>query len=92
MKPTRKKQFLSSVFAVAFMALTLVPSVTVGQEEGPVKFQYAGDMKAKWEGEKFYIYLYCNKYEGDSCTSSEGAMRIHIPKPSGWLTALVKIK
>ena len=59
------------------------------QAQGPVMFEYAGDMKAKMENENYYIYIYCNKYEGSTCTSPDGAVRIFVPNPGAWLKALI---
>jgi len=76
--------------AIALIALSVFPSPAIAQD-GPVQFQYGGDMRAKYEEKSFYIYVYCNKYEGDTCTSADGAMRLHIPNPSSWLKALVTL-
>ena len=88
-----KSRVISFSLAILLLALFAMPSTIVAQElEGPVRLQYAGDMKAKYEGEKLYIYTYRNKYEGDTCTSADGATRVHIPSPSIWLRMLVKVK
>ncbi len=87
MKPIKRKirvAFFS--LAIALASLSLISPFATAQ----VRFAYAGDMKAKYEGKEFYIYIYCNKYEGDTCTSADGATRLYIPNPSGWLKMLVK--
>ncbi|NVJ47060.1 MAG: hypothetical protein HWE07_08020 [Cytophagia bacterium] len=86
-KSKKRAITLSLVFSV--LTFSLVPSFLSAQD-GPVRFQYGGDMKAKMEDENFYLYVYCNKYEGSTCTSGDGAVRIYIPNPGQWLRALIK--
>lgn len=94
MKAIKKSRFLSSVLAVFLLVFTLNTSVSVAQNQGePIKFQYAGDVKGKYENGNYYIYTYCNRFEGDTCTNPEAATRIQIPEPTGWLRAIFfKIK
>ncbi|MGW8121802.1 hypothetical protein ACV07N_04010 [Roseivirga echinicomitans] len=88
-----KEIFKIISFSLSIMLLSLfaMPPVAIAQEQqDPIKFQYAGDMKAKSEGGEYYIYVYCNKYEGDTCTSGDGATRLHVPNPSAWFKMLIK--
>ena len=54
----------------------------------PIDFIYGGDMKAKNEGGKNYIYIYCNQFRGTTCTRPDAAMRVEVPKVGGFLKAI----
>ena len=87
-----RKRVYSTFLCAILLSFSLVlanPYATEAQTKPapPIGFIYGGDMKPKIEGDKYYLYIYCNQFEGKTCTSPSAAMRIEIPPPNAFLRA-----
>ena len=76
----KSKNFKSLLAGIMLLLSLFAVSPFDAGAQGPIKFEYGGDAKIKFEDSKWWLYTVCNEFEGNTCTTKDGATRIEIPK------------